>query len=208
MSAYAAPIEVVQAALHRCGEESIASLTDGSPASMIAASNYEGIVQANLTRHAWLFSTETINLTLVGPVIAGNFLWAWTWGPEVLGIRWAMCAGRRLRNHEYILEGRQILTCDPFTNAGFALQAKATFRAGEGVWPGDFAEAMVTRLEGLFLGALADNWQAGQAKNKIAEDLFKAAIVRDKRQQPAISQEYNVLAEAHRYRGRRSRFCG
>lgn len=208
MSAYAAPIEVVQAALHRCGEESIASLDDGSPASMIAASNYEGIVQANLCRHAWLFSTETVNLALVGPVVVGDYVWAWSWGPEVLNVRWVMANGKRLRSRDYILEGRQILTRDPFTGTAPVIQAKATMRASESVWPGDFAEGMVTRLEGLFLGSLADNWQAGQAKNKIAEDMFKSAIVRDKRQQPATSQEFNILAEAHRFRGRRSHYIG
>ena len=36
MSNYAAPIEVVQAALHRLGEETITSLTDGSAAALIA----------------------------------------------------------------------------------------------------------------------------------------------------------------------------
>ena len=52
MSAYAAPIEVIQAALHRIGEEEIGSLDEDSSAARIAASNYEGIVRTVFSRHA------------------------------------------------------------------------------------------------------------------------------------------------------------
>lgn len=208
MSAYAAPIEVVQAALHRMGEESISSLDDGSAAALIAKSNYEGIVRAAHGRHAWTFATETVNMTLVGPVVAGNFVWAWTYPPEVINIRWVMSSGRRLRQGEYTIQGRQVLTAAPFTDAASQPQLVGTIRAQEGVWPDDFAEAMVTRLEGLFIESLADRWQDGRLKIKDAEAMFVQAIVRDKRQQPATTQEYNRLAEAFRQRGRRSRFNG
>lgn len=206
MSAYAAPIEVVQAALHRCGEESIVSLTDGTPAALVAASNYEGIVRAAMDRHAWSFATETVNLALVGPITAGDYVWSWSWPAEVINIRWVMSAGRRLRNREYVIQGRNVLTTSAFATA--TPQAVATMRAAEGNWPDDFAEAVVTRLQALFLESLADKWQDGRLKEKDAEAKFQRAIVRDKRQQPATTQEFNRLAEVWRSAGRSGHYLG
>lgn len=208
MSAYAAPIEVCQAALHRCGEESIVDMDEASPASVVAQSNYEGIVRAQLDRHGWLFATETVNLIYLGPATAGNFVYAWLVPAEVINIRWVECNGRRLRANDYIIRGAQILTRLAFTDAGSVLQVVGTIRAQEGVWADDFAEAMVVRMQGLFLESLADKWQDGAVKMKQAELLFRQAIVRDKRQQPATSQEYNRLAEVYRNIGGRGRFSG
>ena len=208
MSAYAAPIEVVQAALHRCGEETISSLDDGSAAALIAQSNYEGIVRAQLTRHAWLFASETVNLTLVGAVTYGDYVWAWSWPTEVLNVRWVMINGRRLRMRDYIIQGQQVLTQDGFTDTNSQPQAVATFRAKEGQWPDDFAEAVVVRLQGLFLESLCDKVADARMKIKDAEALMQAAIVRDKRQQPATSQEFNILAEAYRRQGRSRHYLG
>lgn len=206
MSSYAAPIEVVQAALHRCGEESITSLGDGTPAALVAQSNYEGIVRAAMTRHAWLFATETANLTLQGAVVEGDYVWAWIVPTEIININWVQVDGRRLRAREYTLQGRTVLTMDQY--AGRSLQVVGTIRAPEGIWPDDFAEGIVTRLQALFLESLADKWQDGRLKEKDAETKLQAAIVRDKRQQPATSQEYNVLGEAWRTRGRRPHYIG
>jgi hypothetical protein len=206
MSAYAAPIEVVQAALHRCGEENIVSLDEGSPAALVANSNYEGIVRAALARHAWTFATETANLTLQGPITAGDYVWSWIYGPEVINVRWVMVNGQRLRSREYIIQGKNILTLDAFSTS--TPQLVATVRAAEGMWPDDFAEAIVVRLQALFLESLADKWQDARLKEKDAEAKFQAAIVRDKRQQPATSAEFNKLGEAWRIPGRRSHYLG
>ena len=206
MSAYAAPIQVVQAALHRCGEETIASLDEASSAALIATSNYEGIVRANLTRHAWLFATETVNLTLVGPATSGDYVWAWAWPAEILNVRAVLVGGQRLRSMGYIVQGQQVFTRDLFT--GSPVQITGTVRALEGAWPDDFAEAMVVRLQALFLESLADKWSDARIIKKDAEVLFQQAIVRDKRQQPATTQEFNRLADVHRQRGSQSRYIG
>lgn len=206
MSAYAAPIEVVQAALHRTGEDSIVSMGDGTPAALVASSNYEGIVRAAMTRHGWLFATETANLTLQGAITEGDYVWSWIVPAEIINIRWVTCNGRKLRFRDYTIEGRKVLTTDQYT--GSTLQVVGTIRAPEGIWPDDFAEAIVTRLQALFMESLADKWQEARLKEKDAEAKMMAAIVRDKRQQPAAPQEVNRLGEAWRIRGRQQHYLG
>ncbi len=182
-------------------------MDEGTPAALVATSNYEGIVRSAMTRHAWTFATETGNLSLTGPVTLGNYVWSWSYPPEILNVRWVMVNGRRLRSREYVIQGRAILTLSAYDSTTTP-QVVGTIRAPENLWPDDFAEAIVTRLEGLFIGSLADKWQDGRLKIKDAEAMMQAVIVRDKRQQPAAPQEYNRLGETWRVRGRQGHYSG
>lgn len=195
---YAAPIEVVQAALHRIGEESIASLDEASSAAQIAASNYEGIVDALFARHAWTFAKQTLDLTYQGAVDLGRWTHAFVIPSSVRNIRWVMREGVRLRAGEYAIEAGRILT-----ESDDALQVVATVRANEGDWPGDVAEAVVTRLQALFLESLCDKPQDARLLKRDAEAMIRLAIVRDKRQEPGVEVEFAPLAEA--WRGSRQR---
>ena len=197
MSAYASQIEVVQAALHRIGEDEIASLDSDESGARIAASNYEGIVRSFFARHAWTFAKQTLNLTYQGEVELGHFLYAYVWAGEVTNIRCVLRDGVRLRAGEYSIESGRVLTrCDG------DLQIVATVRAPEADWPGDFSEAVVVRMQGLFLEALCDKPQDARMKIKDADALMRDAIVRDKRQEPGVVADFVPLAEA--WRGSRS----
>lgn len=207
MPAYAAPIEVTQAALHRIGEEELASLDATDSAARVHHSNYEGIVQAFFARHAWTFATRTLNLTRKGSVNMGGWDAAYVWPPEVMNIRWVQIApgpdgtgGARLGAGEYTIEDGQLLT-----NGDRKLQIVATVRAHESTWPGDFAEAVVTRLQGLFLEALCDKPQDARIAKRDAEMMVRDAIVRDKRQNPGFAFIHTPLASAWRGRGIRHR---
>lgn len=195
MSNYAAPIEVVQAALHRLGEETITDLTDGSAAALIATSNYEGIVRAALTKHAWSFATSITGLTLQETIELGPWTKAYTFeDPGVINLRYVMDAGRRLRSGEYEKQGGRVLTRVALTTP----QAVVTTRAGEGDWPDDFAEAIVVRMQALFLEGLLDRWQDARLKQRDSDAAMLSAMLRDKRQSPGIQVETNPLAEAWR----------
>ena len=199
MSAFAAPIEVIQAALHRIGEEELVSLDEDASAARVANSNYEGIVRALFARHAWTFAKQTLPLTYQAEVELGQWSHAFVWPVEVMNIRSVHYAesGARLRAGEYAIESGRLLT-----RSDTPLQVVATVRALESDWPGDFSEAVVVRLQGLFLEALCDKPQDGRIAKKDAEMLIRDAIVRDKRQEPGASVEFAPLAEA--WRGRRS----
>lgn len=195
MSNYAAPIEVVQAALHRLGEETITDLTDGSAAALIATSNYEGIVRAALTKHAWSFATSISDLTLQETIELGPWTKAYTFEDSgVINLRYVMDAGRRLRAGEYEMQGGRVLTRVALTTP----QAVVTSRAGEGDWPDDFAEAIVVRMQALFLEGLLDRWQDARLKQRDSDATMLSAMLRDKRQSPGIQVEHNPLAEAWR----------
>lgn len=195
MSNYAAPIEVVQAALHRIGEDTITDLGDGSAAALVATSNYEGIVRAMLAKHAWSFATATTNLTLQETIAEGLWAKAYTFeDPTLINLRWVMDAGRRLRVGEYVFQGGRVLTLSALTTP----QAVITTRASEGDWPDDFAEAVVVRVQALFLEGLLDRWQDARLKQKDAEYLMLQAMLRDKRQSPPVTVDRNELAETWR----------
>jgi len=193
MPAFSAPIEVVQAALHRIGEEEIASLDEDSSGARVASSNYEAIVRSFFARHAWTFAKQTLPLTYQGEVELGPWLYAYVWAGEVTNIRCVMRDGVRLRAGEYSIESGRVLTrCDG------DLQIVATVRAPEADWPGDFSEAVVVRMQGLFLESLCDKPQDGRMKIKDADVLMRDAIVRDKRQEPGVAADFVPLAEAWR----------
>lgn len=196
MSAFSAPIEVIQAALHRIGEEELASLDGDDSAARVANSNYEGIVRSFFARHAWTFARQTLNLTRQADVSLGTFKFAWVWPAEVLNISTVMNNGFRLRAGEYSIQDGRVLTVADYPKG---LQILATVRAPEAEWPGDFSEAIVVRMQGLFLEALCDKPQDGRLMKRDADVLMRDAIVRDKRQEPGVNHEFVPLAEAWRY---------
>lgn len=195
MPAYAAPIEVIQAALHRIGEEEIGSLDEDSSAARIAASNYEGIVRTAFSRHAWTFAKRTLNLTYQEAVQLGPWRHAHVWPPEVINIRYIMSGGRKLGAAEYSIENGRILTLH-----ATPLQVVATVRADESTWPPDVSEAIVQRLQALFLEALCDKPQDARLLKRDAEQIMRDAIIRDKRQEPGVSAYTAPLVR--KWRGR------
>lgn len=202
MSNYAAPIEVLQAALSRIGE-TITSLTDGSAPALIAQANYEGIVRAALAYrgHGWTFATETIDLTQTGPVTKGMWRFAYAKPVDVMKVRSVSTNGHRLRRDDFTIQGSSILTVSDFDD----LQAVVLKRAPEADWSDDFAEVVVTRLEALYTRALLERAQDARIRDKDADNMLLLALVSDKRQQPVESTEAVPLAETWRGYGRRSR---
>ncbi|WP_292229319.1 hypothetical protein [Brevundimonas sp.] len=199
MPAYAAPIEVIQAALHRIGEEELPSLDGDDSAARVANSNYEGIVRAAFTRHAWTFAKQTLPVTYQSAVELGPYRHAWVAPSEVINIQYLMYRGQRLRSGDYAIESGRILTRDRYEGA--TLQVVANVRAHESVWPGDLSEAIVTRLQALFLEALCDKPQDARLKERDADQKMRDAILRDKRQEPGVDVLTSApLAEAWRRR--------
>jgi len=203
MSAYAAPIELVQAALHRCGEESLTSLDDDAASAQVVASNYEGIIRSQLKKHAWTFATQTVDLTYQSAVELGPWRHAYVYPASVINIRHLMCEGRILRAGEYTIESGRVLTvCEA------DYQAVTTYRVDEGDFSDDFAEAIVVRLQGFFLESLCDKWQDGRLKIKDSRDLLAEAMVSDKRQTPGVNNHQSPLAESWKWRGSRAKYRG
>jgi len=107
--------------------------------------------------------------------------------------------GRTLESGEWDLQDGYLLT---YLGDGNELQIEATYRALESRWPADFAEAVVIRMQAVFLEGLVDKWQDARLKEKDAEAKLQRAIARDKRQTPARRVERTKLADV--WRGWRS----
>ncbi|WP_269219452.1 hypothetical protein [Brevundimonas vesicularis] len=123
------------------------------------------------------------------------------WPAEVVNIRYVMANGCRLKTGDYSIESGRLLTRGRYETDG--LQIVATVRAHESTWPGDLSEAIVTRLQALFLEALCDKPQDARLKERDADQKLRDAIVRDKRQEPGVAATASPLADV--WRGGRAR---
>lgn len=193
MPRYANDIEVIQAALHRVGEASISSLTDGSAASQIANANYEGIVGDLLERHAWSWATTTADLTLIGE--SDNAAWGYEYAlpDDYINLRFITRAGMQIGEGDWALQGDRVLV-----NAEAEYQATYTYRAPVARWSYKFGEALVVRLQALFLGGLLDRWQDARLIEKDGEQKLMRAMTADKRQSPATRAYRTTLTDRWR----------
>lgn len=190
MPRFANDIEVIQAALHRVGEASISSLTDGSASALVAAANYEGIVGDFLERHAWTWATKTATLTVIGE--SDNNAWGYEYAlpDDLINLRFLTLEGIQIGEGQWTLQGEKILV-----QAEGDYQATYTYRAPVSAWSFNFGEAVVTRLQAVFLEGLLDRWQDARLKEKDADAKFLKAMVRDKRQAPGTRAYRASLAQ-------------
>lgn len=190
MPRYANDIEVIQAALHRVGEASISSLTDGSAASQIANANYEGIVGDLLERHAWSWATRTADLTLIGE--SDNAAWGYEYAlpDDYINLRFITRAGIQIGEGDWALQGDRVLV-----NAEGEYQATYTYRAPVASWSYKFGEALVVRLQALFLGGLLDRWQDARLIEKDGEQKLMRAMAADRRQSPSTRPYRTTLPD-------------
>ena len=126
----------------------------------------------------------------------GPWAHAYVWPGDVINIRYVMQGGMKLRSGDYAIEGGRLLT-----RSNAPLQVVATIRSDEADWPPDVSEAVVVRLQALYLEALCDKPQDARLLKRDAEQGLRDAIIRDKRQEPGLRVDTAPLAEA--WRGRR-----
>lgn len=174
-------------------------MDEDSSGARVAASNYESIVRTAFSRHAWTFAKRTMDLTYQEAVRLGPWAHAYVWPPEVINIRYVMQGGRRLGAAEFSIENARVLSIH-----SSLLQVVATVRADESTWPPDVTEAIVVRLQALFLEALCDKPQDARLLKRDAEQLIRDAIVRDKNQEPGEDVYTAPLVKT--WRGRRADF--
>lgn len=191
MSRYANEIELLQASLARVGEGNLSSLTDGSAEAKIAAANYEGVVGDMLERHAWTWATKTADLTLIGE--SDNNAWAYEYAlpSDCINIRFVTREGVQIGAGEWTLEGNRVLVP---VEADY--QVTYTYRAPESAWPYNFGEAVVTRMQAVFLEGLLERPQDARLKERDAEAKLNRAILRDRRQSPAANPYRASLTDA------------
>jgi hypothetical protein len=194
---YAAPIELVQAALSRIGSVALTSLEDDSMEARVANLNYEGIARKRLSMGPWSFASLPVTLVRVGERNVGRMRFAYQIPPESIHVLWVGMGDTRAERWS-IDNGNILLDQD------LAWEAKIATRAPESDWSPSFAEAFIVELEALCIGSLQRQPQESQMRAREAERMFRAALTADERQQTGVSHlRPGALAQA--WRGYRTR---
>lgn len=194
---YAAPIELVQAALARVGGQLITSLEDNSMPAVVAKANYEIMARKRLSMHTWSFASYPVLLVYQGEQAVGQMRHAYRKPPEALRIHWVGVGEQRLDNWK-LTQGKIVARMPG------DYEALISHRAPEGDWADDFTEAFVTELEALFIQSLQRNIQEARVRFRDADALFARALASDKRQSPG-PQVIRTGALASAWLGERGR---
>lgn len=180
MSNYAAPVEVVNAALSGMGIRPIQGLDETSKPAIVASDIYEGVVADLLTKHTWSFATKRADLVYQGST-TGYYSSVFAVPSDAINVVTVTMNGVLA---DYAVQENKILA-----NVGDGLEIKYHYRAPEGDWPGDFAECVVRYLRAHFYRALREDEANADRVEANAEARLTRAMVRDKRQSPPSKEQ-------------------
>lgn len=182
-------VTFVNAALTRCGLETIASFDDVNDRAKVANANYEVKVLAALDAHRWHFATKTEILSQLEDDAPDPWLYAYQLPTDAKTIRSVKQAGI---NIDYELMGSKILTL--VNNDLSEVVAHFGWRPPEAQWPPWWTEALIQRLEAVFLRFKEQHAEA-KARDEAAEAAFQTARRLDSQNQPpADPYTYPILA--------------
>jgi hypothetical protein len=159
----------VNAALTRTGNDPISSFADGTVRAIVAESNYEVLVKAELANR-WKFAGKFEALNLLVDEPPDPWLYAYQLPVDIMAIRTVTQAGA---NVEYWVESDVIYT--KVDNSSEEILLHYVWRVPEIQWPPWFAEPMTQRLEAIFLRALGERHDEALARDKSADKLFADA---------------------------------
>lgn len=177
MSKYAAPIEVINAALARMGAQPLQDLSARSKPAIIANELYEAEVRNLMARHRWSFCIREETLTYQGAT-EGLYSSVFVLPPDCISLVNVTVDGGLI---DYRLEGAKVL-CNQAQ--GTNLRALYSYRANEGDWADDFAMGVVMMLHAHFVRALREEGAEADRLESRAEVKLATAMVRDRRQSP------------------------
>lgn len=195
MSQYVTPIEVFNAALVRLGEDPITGTSPGMFGNLFRGA-YEGYVRSLLRKFRWSFATMTEVAVYQGA--SGNTpLYVYVLTNKVMMIH--TCTIETVPWTEYELRAGKLLTSIRSDD----IHVYYTFRATEADWADDFAEGVVTAMEGLILRGPQEDPVTARERLEIADKLILDALGRDANSQskPQRSGDH-PLVRAHLGLGR------
>lgn len=189
---YAAPVELIQAALSRIGSVSLTSLEDDSMEARVANLNYEGLARKRLSMGPWTFASRPVFLVRAGERNVGRLRFAYQIPPESIHVLWVGLGETRAQRWS-IDQGHVLLDSDQ------PWEARIAVRAPESDWSAAFSEAFIVELEALFMAALQRMPQEAQMRAREADRLFRIALAGDDRQQTGVQHlRPGPLAQAWR----------
>ena len=172
MTTYAAPIEVYNAVLAHIGAKQANSLTDQHAEVRVLNSIYEGHVRAKLTKHAWTWAQKTWDIEQSGQPTKDKY-YEYPLPEEMLSLSRVSIKGCPIDITRK--EGRSIY----YPAEELNMEVTGTYRAPEGVWAADFAEAIIAGLRATLLRSLLQDFANADRQDASAERLLRQAMVRD-----------------------------
>jgi hypothetical protein len=190
--------DVINAALTRTGNPPITSYDEGSPGATIAASNYEGVVEAHLSVYPWKRASKIEQLSRLDNEDDGEPPEPWTAAyqlpSDLTEIRAVKVDGQ---NIDYEVHGDTIL-CDAGEDDLVILHY--VWRAAEADWPAWFLEGIIRRMEAVFLRGIGERYTEAKGRDAEADDWFRIAKNRDSQSQTAREPMRSSTLEARRGR--------
>lgn len=175
----------INAALTRTGHDQITALDDGSAEAECAAANYEIVVRAALKKYPWSWASEYAELDLLDETPINEWAYVFEKPSEALKVTAVMVAGYPI---DYKQRGSNI-----YCNENASVVADIIVRAPEEDFSDDFTEALIVRLEALFLRALAEKHDEAAARDGQADYLFKLAYNDDAKNKTARDRRTSRL---------------
>ncbi|MCA1831230.1 MAG: hypothetical protein LC750_00520 [Actinobacteria bacterium] len=153
----------INAALTRTGNDPLTTLEGGSPAQKIATANYELIVKELLCAYPWRWATKAKTLVMLDGTPDLPWAYAYQIPNDILHIRVATVSGYPL---DYERQGNKLLC-----NAGNTQDVVLiyTYSVEESLWPQTFAEAVIQRMEAVFLRGIGERYQEADEREKSAK---------------------------------------
>jgi hypothetical protein len=194
----ATDLSLINAALTRTGSAPVTNLdTDTTSGGQIAKQNYDEIVEAELAKYPWKFATKSGQLALIDADVHGAppepWVSAYQLPVDMLDIRAVTSAGLNLK---YAVHGNTIVT----SAAGDDDEVFASYiwRPAESAMPAWFREAIIVRLEALFLRGVGERFREAESRDEAAERALMRAKLRDSQSQTPREVFTSPTLEARR----------
>jgi hypothetical protein len=202
-------LSLVNAALTRTGNDTIASLDDGSVPATVAGENYEQVVKSELARSRFKLPSKFTQLSLIDEDEQGSPPEPWTYGytlpTDLVKLRTIKVSGTPI---PYEQVGR-IVFCD--FGSDDEVIAHYLWRPPESWFAPEFSEGIIRRMEAIFLRALGERYDEAALRDKAADEQFAFARASDSQAQtptdpmvsPALRARNGVVPSSPTLRARR-----
>lgn len=153
--------DICSRALNRVGCNAITSFDDGATESIVAGREYEATLEALLTDYPWGFAGAQFVLNKLVDTPVGRWSVAYQMPDGVLTLRAVTVGGQPI---PYAIFDDKI-----YTDWDDDLVADYTTRPDETRFPPYFRDALVARLEAIFMRAIKRNQEAAENLDKLAD---------------------------------------
>jgi hypothetical protein len=178
----------INAALTRSGFNTISTIPGTTAEGKVAAQNYERMIVGILTGYPWKFATTTRRLNHLSAAPDLPWLHAYQKPADLLKLRTVKVNGVGIA---YEVMTDKIL-CDVDEDSDVI--ATFTYRVAETYWPGDFGEAVIRRLEAMFLRSPAGQYDEAKSRDDAADEAFERAKLADSQNKtPTDPRTYPTL---------------